>query len=102
MRFEDENFEEEFLKWLETKKQDEIIEDLKKYIDINQQYSYSFSTIENFNDENSINYSEVEIDDEAQIEMGEIYLIKNKNNEQKKVEINRLLELGDAAECQMK
>jgi len=97
MRFEDENFEEEFLKWLETKKQDEIIEDLKKYIDINQQYSYSFSTIENFNDENSINYSEVEIDDEAQIEMGEIYLIKNKNNEQKKVEINRLLELGDAA-----
>ena len=97
MRFEDENFEEEFLKWLETKKQDEIIEDLKKYIDINQQYSYSFSTIENFNDENLINYSEVEIDDEAQIEMGEIYLIKNKNNEQKKVEINRLLELGDAA-----
>ena len=97
MRFEDENFEEEFLKWLETKKQDEIIEDLKKYIDINQQYSYSFSTIENFNDENSINYSEVEIDDEAQIEMGEIYLIKNKNNEQKKEEINRLLELGDAA-----
>ena len=97
MRFEDENFEEEFLKWLETKKQDEIIEDLKKYIDINQQYSYSFSTIENFNDENSINYSEVEIDDEAQIEMGEIYLIKNKNNEQKKVDINRLLELGDAA-----
>ena len=97
MRFEDENFEEEFLKWLETKKQDEIIEDLKKYIDINQQYSYSFSTIENFNDENSINYSEVEIDNEAQIEMGEIYLIKNKNNEQKKVEINRLLELGDAA-----
>lgn len=78
MRFEDENFEEEFLKWLETKKQDEIIEDLKKYIDINQQYSYSFSTIENFNDENSINYSEVEIDDEAQIEMGEIYLINNK------------------------
>ena len=97
MRFEDENFEEEFLKWLETKKQDEIIEDLKKYIDINQQYSYSFSTIENFNVENSINYSEVENDDEAQIEMGEIYLIKNKNNEQKKVEINRLLELGDAA-----
>ena len=97
MRFEDENFEEEFLKWLETKKQDEIIEDLKKYIDINQQYSYSFSTIENFNDENSINYSKVEIDDEAQIEMGEIYLIKNKNNEQKKVEINRLLELGDEA-----
>ncbi len=39
MRFEDENFEEEFLKWLETKKQDEIIEDLKKYIDIKSQRS---------------------------------------------------------------
>lgn len=39
MRFEDENFEEEFFKWLETKKQDEIIEDLKKYIDIKSQRS---------------------------------------------------------------
>ena len=96
MRFEDENFEEEFLKWLDTKTQDEIIEDLKKYID-NEQYSYSFLTAEDFNDENSINYNEIEIDDKAQIELGEIYLIENKKNVQKKVEINKFLELGDAA-----
>ena len=31
MKFEDNNFEEEFLKWLNTKTQDEIIESFKKY-----------------------------------------------------------------------
>ena len=31
MKFEDNNFEEEFLKWLNTKTQDEIIKSLKKY-----------------------------------------------------------------------
>lgn len=31
MKFEDKNFKEEFIKWLKSKTQDEIIESLKKY-----------------------------------------------------------------------
>lgn len=32
IRFEDENFEEEFEEWLNTKTENEIIESMKKYI----------------------------------------------------------------------
>jgi len=32
MRFEDKNFEEEFMNWLNSKTKKELIEDLKKYV----------------------------------------------------------------------
>lgn len=32
IRIEDENFEEEFEKWLNTKTEDELIESMKKYM----------------------------------------------------------------------
>ena len=31
MKFENENFEEEFLKWLNSKSKEELVKDLKKY-----------------------------------------------------------------------
>lgn len=31
MKFEDDNFKEEFTKWLDTKSQKELVQDLEKY-----------------------------------------------------------------------
>lgn len=96
MRIEDENFEEEFLKWLNTKTQDEIIEGLKKYA-INEQYSYSFDVNDNLNNEDSLDYIEVEVANEAIIDENNIYLNCYNKKKQNSEYVNKIIELEDAA-----
>ena len=96
MRIEDENFEEEFLKWLNTKTQDEIIEGLKKYA-INEQYSYSFDVNDNLNNEDSLDYIEVEVANEAIIDENNKYLNCYNKKKQNSEYVNKIIELEDAA-----
>ena len=90
MRIEDENFEEEFLKWLNTKTQDEIIEGLKKYA-INEQYSYSFDVNDNLNNEDSLDYIEVEVANEAIIDENNIYLNCYNKKKQNSEYVNKII-----------
>ena len=95
MRFEDDNFEEEFLRWLNTKTQEEIIEGLKKYI-VEEQYEYSFFVDENLNIESPLDYIEVEIDDKQKYG-NKTYLKENSKKKHQNVDINKIIELEDAA-----
>lgn len=96
MRFEDENFEEEFLKWLDSKTQNEIVEGLKKYA-VSEQYSYSTIVDEDLNNENVLDYIEVEIDDEAQIDSNKTYLKVNYKKKHRNLDMDKYIELEDAA-----
>ncbi len=97
MRFEDENFEEEFLKWLDSKTEEEIIESLKKYA-IDEQYAYRIVVDKNLDNENPLDFIEVEVaDDEAQIYESKMYLKDNYQKKNRNVDMIKIIELEDAA-----
>lgn len=101
MRFEDDNFEEEFLKWLDTKTENDIIEGLKKYAINDEQYSYNSLANSDLGNENTLDYIEAEKDSQIQIDENKIHLKgntnKKKNKKQRNIEVSEILELGDAA-----
>ena len=97
MRFEDENFDEEFLKWLDSKTEEEIIESLKKYA-IDEQYAYRIVVDKNLDNENPLDFIEVEVaDDEAQIYESKMYLKDNYQKKNRNVDMIKIIELEDAA-----
>lgn len=89
MKFGDENFKEEFMRWLNSKTEEELVESLKKYaININE-YSYEISNEDSLADEDYF----TEID----IEKGQTQIkVKNEKNKDI-VEIEEIVELGAAA-----
>ncbi len=89
MKFGDENFKEEFMRWLNSKTEEELVESFKKYaININE-YSYEISNEDNLADEDYF----TEID----IEKGQTQIkVKNEKNKDI-VEIEEIVELGVAA-----
>lgn len=88
MKLEDENFEEEFMKWLRDKTEEGIVESLKKYTINNEEYSYEIANDNNLTEE----YCFIEVDmEEEQMQ------IKMKKEEKKTIEIDENIELEVAA-----
>ena len=94
MKFSDNNFEEQFMNWLNSKTVKELVESLKKYSIQSDMYSYEISNkifVEEYNFAEEYNYSEININndnilndeqysfDENCLPLSKVS-IKNKNN----------------------
>lgn len=89
MKFEDNNFEEEFMNWLNSKTEEEIIETLKKYTINIEEYSYEVSNKDNLAEE--YYFTEIDIEKvQTQIEL-------NKEINKDTIEVEEIVELEAAA-----
>lgn len=89
MKFEDENFKEEFMKWLNSKTEEELVESFKKYAINIKEYSYEISNEDNLAEEDY--FTEINIEKEqAQIKV-------KKENKKDIIEMEEIIELEAAA-----